>query len=612
MRRRTALLVAALALCAAAAGGCGGGSSDEAEAPAGSVELRVMTFNIWYGGVSVDFGQIADAIRAADADVVGVQEPEGDLQRLADAAGLPYVDESMHLISRYPLFSVERDGVRFAYAEVARDRVVAVENVHLPCCPYGPNPVKAGKPAADVLEFERHTRLAAIEPYLKPLAGLAADGVPVFMTGDFNSPSHLDWTDEAAEARDLPYSLEWPASKALADAGFRDSYREAHPDPVETPGFTWTPGQPPPRMRPKETEDRIDWVLSQGPATTVSSELVGEEGGPDVEIGVSPWGSDHRAVVSDFEAEPAPAPDLVSASPRVAERGERVTLRYTLAGGGSGRSVGIVPGADPSAKPAQTIPIYDASDHIAPMFGTATLAPGRYEAVLLSGDGTPLASSPFWLTEPGATAASRHRPPLLLALRSGHRELARRAGQQARLGRDLSRRRAEPLRVHRLSLRRRPARGLGGLRARRRPGARPLRRPADARRRLLGARRGAVQRAALSVSIEAPWSASTALAALRPLSAMTLPAGCVAAPHMYSPGTGVRADNRPSHIWSGVTSPWKMLPPVSPIRDSMSGGPSTSWAARQSGRSGAKREISSMNCSATPSRAASQSPSEIS
>ena len=53
-------------------------------------------------------------------------------------------------------------------------------------------------------------------------------------------------------------------------------------------------------MRPKETEDRIDWVLSQGPATTVSSELVGEQGGPDVEIGVSPWGSDHRAVVSDF------------------------------------------------------------------------------------------------------------------------------------------------------------------------------------------------------------------------------------------------------------------------------------------------------------------------
>jgi hypothetical protein len=222
------------------------------------------------------------------------------------------------------------------------------------------------------------------------------------MTGDFNSPSHLDWTQAAADARNLPYPFEWPASKALADAGFHDSYRDAHPDPVETPGLTWTAGQPPPRMRPKETHDRIDWILHTGPSQTVSSTVVGEEGGPDVGIGVPSWGSDHRSVVSEFSVVPAAAPDLVSAAPRVVTRGDRVTLRYTLAGGGSGRTVGIVAGADPSARPAQTIPIFDASDHIAPMFGTAPLTAGRYEAVLLAGDGTPLASSPFWIADPGA------------------------------------------------------------------------------------------------------------------------------------------------------------------------------------------------------------------
>jgi endonuclease/exonuclease/phosphatase family metal-dependent hydrolase len=361
-----------------------------------------MTFNVWYGGVSVDLGQIGAAIRAAGADVVGVQEPEGDLSRIADAAGLPYVDESLHLISRYPLFEAERRGVRFAYAEVARDRVVAIENVHMPCCPYGPNLVKLGKSADDVLVLERRTRLAAIKPYLGPLGALAHSGVPVLVTGDFNSPSHLDWTNEAAAARDLPYPLEWPASAALADAGFHDSYREAHPDPTETPGLTWTAGQPPPRMRPQETHDRIDWVLAAGPAETVSSDVVGEEGGPDVGVGVSPWGSDHRAVVSELSVEPAPAPYLVDADPRVVERGDRVTLRYALAGGGPGRVVGIVAGADPSAKPAQTLPIYDASDHVAPMFGTVAMAPGRYSAVLLERDGGVLASSPFWVAQPGA------------------------------------------------------------------------------------------------------------------------------------------------------------------------------------------------------------------
>jgi hypothetical protein len=179
----------------------------------------------------------------------------------------------------------------------------------------------------------------------------------------------------------------------------RDSYRDAHPDPAATPGLTWTAGQPPPRMRPSETHDRIDWVLAGGPSTTLSSEVVGETGGPDVGIGIDRWGSDHRAVVSSFSVKPASVPDSVSAYPRVVRQGDRVTIRYTLAGGGSGRTVGIIPGGvdSPETDPVQTIPIYDASDHIAPMFGTAPLAPGPYRAALIDKDGSLLATQPFWV-----------------------------------------------------------------------------------------------------------------------------------------------------------------------------------------------------------------------
>src|SRR4051794_2414379 len=38
------------------------------------VDVRVMTFNIWLGGDVVDFGKVIDAITAARADVVGLQE----------------------------------------------------------------------------------------------------------------------------------------------------------------------------------------------------------------------------------------------------------------------------------------------------------------------------------------------------------------------------------------------------------------------------------------------------------------------------------------------------------------------------------------------------------
>ena len=378
-------------------------------------ELTVMTFNIWYGGTQVDFGQVARSIRRADADIVGVQEPEGNLRRLAAASGLPHVDESLHLISRYPLFAVERDGLRMAYAALDQDHVVAIANLHLTCCPYGPEEVAAGKRARKVLALERSLRLPEIRPYIRALAPLARRGTPTFLTGDFNSPSHLDWTAAMARAdpKRVRYPLAWPVSAALARAGFRDSYREAHPDPVAAPGLTWTPGTPPPRIRKQETVDRIDWVMSSGPARTLAAKLVGETGGPDVEVGVSPFGSDHRAVASTFAVNARKAPPLVSADPRVVERGRRVTLRYTQTRAGGGRAVGIL--RDGSRRPLMTIPVYDASDHLAPYFGTETLRPGRYRAAVFDGKGRITATSPFWVerrgTRPGVrTSATRYEP----------------------------------------------------------------------------------------------------------------------------------------------------------------------------------------------------------
>ena len=106
-----------------------------------------------------------------------------------------------------------------------------------PATPYGPELVRDGKPAAKVLKTERETRLPEIRPYLRPLSRQAARGVPTFLTGDFNSPSHLDWTPAVAAVRpQVKYPLRWPVSAALAGAGFRDSYREVYPDPVARPG----------------------------------------------------------------------------------------------------------------------------------------------------------------------------------------------------------------------------------------------------------------------------------------------------------------------------------------------------------------------------------------
>lgn len=362
-------------------------------APAAAQPLTVMTFNVWYGGAQVERDRIGAAIRAAGADVVGVQEPEGNLRQFAESAGMSYVDETLHVISKYPIFAVERGGIRFGYVAVGPGRVVAIGNVHLPSSPYGPELVRDGKTAAQVLANERATRLGEIRRYLGPLSRQAGRGIPTFLTGDFNSPSHLDWTPAAAAARpQVKYPLRWPVSAAVERAGFRDSYREIFPDPVARPGLTWTPGTPPPRIRERETLDRIDWVTASGPATTLASRLVGEPGGPDVDVGV-PWGSDHRAVASTFDVNAAQAPPLAHAEPRVVRRGSTVTMRY-MGARGTAKRIGIMrPGR---RRPLASLPIADTSDHRAAFFGTAGLRPGVYRAALLS-RGRVVASSRFWV-----------------------------------------------------------------------------------------------------------------------------------------------------------------------------------------------------------------------
>jgi hypothetical protein len=51
--------------------------------------VTVMTFNVWYGGVQVDFPTIGRAIRAADADIVGVRNPRGGCAGSSAPRGFP-------------------------------------------------------------------------------------------------------------------------------------------------------------------------------------------------------------------------------------------------------------------------------------------------------------------------------------------------------------------------------------------------------------------------------------------------------------------------------------------------------------------------------------------
>jgi endonuclease/exonuclease/phosphatase family metal-dependent hydrolase len=220
---------------------CGLGAPAPTPTPSASpMQLKIMEFNIEYGGTQVSFAKVAEAVKKASPDVVGLEEAETNTARLAKLAGYPYYSAGLQIVSKYPILEPSGAGGAYALIEVRPGRVVAISNVHLPSAPYGPNWIRDGKSAEQVIALENRVRVPAIQTQLTVLPPLAQQGIPVFVTGDFNAPSHLDYTAAAVGTRkEVKYVVDWPVSQAMADAGFRDSYRDAHPDPVKDTGLTW-------------------------------------------------------------------------------------------------------------------------------------------------------------------------------------------------------------------------------------------------------------------------------------------------------------------------------------------------------------------------------------
>ena len=312
-----------------------------------STTLRIMSFNIWCGGDQVSLRQVANAIQKARADIVGIQEPEGCLRRLADLCGLPFVDERRNLISKFPLFDPD-SGIRHgpftqflgtvgllphsahAWALVHPGHVVAIANVHLDSDPYGPAAIQKGSSLEEVLRIEDQVRLPDAQLLVEALKPLLEQGVPLFLTGDLNTPSGSDWTLEVVSERSsVPFPVAWPVPQLLRQAGLRDSYREVHPDPLRAPGYTWTPGYPHPICAPAERMDRIDYIWTAGPTMTKESFLVGETGNDQVQTALWHYPADHRAVVSTFQVTPIKAPPLICVVPSAVRQGEPIALRLT-------------------------------------------------------------------------------------------------------------------------------------------------------------------------------------------------------------------------------------------------------------------------------------------
>lgn len=270
-----------------AAAGCLGLAStvlgtEAASAAQTASQLKVLSYNVYGGGASM-----ADSVKQANPDVVAlVESSDARTKELADALGW-YATSSgskVNLISKQPIQDTWTSGDLIAGAKVDGTWVYSA---HLDYQPYGPYTACFDQaPTADVIAGESGRKAQA-----EQITSEIESSTPTILAGDFNAPSHNDWTSATANQH-CGYTVEWPASKAVADAGYYDSYREVHPDPAADPGNTWSPKNKTNENGQPEPQDRIDYIYYKGGSLDATdSQVYGTD---------SSWPSDHSAVLTTF------------------------------------------------------------------------------------------------------------------------------------------------------------------------------------------------------------------------------------------------------------------------------------------------------------------------
>ena len=280
-----------------------------------------MSYNIHRGGVVMlkqPLSQTAKVIQSAKADIVGIQEtrsPRGDtLEDLAKLLGWNHDMESC-IVTRYEIVEHFKGGKDYKggiKVKIPSNMHAYVFNLHLPSHPYQPyqllgirpkwhkhtNNITFIKTEAETIDWAQKARGKDVAKLLKQIKGLPYKDAPVFVVGDFNEPSHLDWTEAAAMAGRHPIKVAYPTSTEMTKAGFSDSYRTIYPDEMKHPGYTWSSFYK--FDDPTTHHDRIDFVYFKGKGIKLNEVKIVGENQKDADIVISPYPSDHRAVVADF------------------------------------------------------------------------------------------------------------------------------------------------------------------------------------------------------------------------------------------------------------------------------------------------------------------------
>ncbi|ATA67150.1 endonuclease [Capnocytophaga cynodegmi] len=235
-------------------------------------EVTVLQWNVWQEGTVISGGYdvIVAEIARLQPDFVTLSEVRNynqsnfteRLTKSLQKKGLTYYSfysDDSGLISKHPIkdsvvvFPVNKDhgSIHKLVAEIngCEFAIYTGHLDYLDCAYYNVRGYdgytwKETSPPTSVSELLRLNDLSWRDDQIRVFLNEARHDIEagryVIFGGDFNEPSHLDWTEATAQLYDHKGMIvPWTISKLLEQAEYKDGYRELYPNPLTHPGFTY-------------------------------------------------------------------------------------------------------------------------------------------------------------------------------------------------------------------------------------------------------------------------------------------------------------------------------------------------------------------------------------
>lgn len=297
-----------------------------------ALEIKVLTLNVlnsvahggWneYGWSKSDYktrGQkTVDVILQSDADIICIQEYihnnewiKDELERTTGATWyIRILPRNCAIVSKKPILM--HGNMFITPIQLSKEKIINVISSHQFVYTYLPhdiyNGMKVEEACKKAIELNQNAYWKGIIEETNTAIG---NSEPVIITGDFNEPSHFDYTPKAVEKGLVKgCGLKGLMSNVLIDEmQMKDIWVEKriveNKDECSLRGFTWSPTTW--DYRKGVDDQRIDFIYyTPNDFKYVDAKLVGEKpkieiDGDFVDIQFDDWPSDHRGILGVLE-----------------------------------------------------------------------------------------------------------------------------------------------------------------------------------------------------------------------------------------------------------------------------------------------------------------------